>query len=51
MPQLQKMFPETAVYICMETPQVWERLLQKNFFSPDLKKMLDSRIQKNQPED
>lgn len=51
MPQLQKMFPETAVYICMETPQVWERLLHKNFFSPDLKKMLDSRIQKSQPED
>lgn len=45
MPALKKLFPETAVYICMETPAVWERLLGKAFLSPDLKRLLDARIQ------
>jgi spore photoproduct lyase len=42
--KLEKLFPETAIYICMETPHVWERLNQAKFLSADLKKLLDARI-------
>lgn len=42
--KLMKLFPQTAVYMCMETPHVWQRLLGQDFFSPDLKAMLDSKI-------
>ncbi len=44
MPLLQRLFPETAVYICMETPQVWERILGRKFASIDLKQLLDKQI-------
>lgn len=42
--KLNRLFPETAIYMCMETPHVWERLMQKDFFSPDLKRILDERL-------
>ncbi|MFZ5950350.1 MAG: SPL family radical SAM protein [Candidatus Rifleibacteriota bacterium] len=44
MPELQEFFPETAVYICMETPQLWERLKNNSFLSKDLKQLLDKRV-------
>ncbi len=44
MQHLQKLFPETAIYICMETPELWERLLDVPFLSKDLKKQLDQKI-------
>lgn len=43
---LQKYFADVPVYMCMETPEVWERLKQCNFTSADLKKMLDRSLQK-----
>ena len=48
MPRLKGLFPETAVYICMETASVWERLLKQEFLSKDLKKALDKQIQPKQ---
>ena len=43
---LQKYFAEVPVYMCMETPEVWERLRSCQFGSGDLKKMLDQSLQK-----
>lgn len=43
---LQKLFPETAIYICMDIPEIWERLTGAKFTGKDLKKLLDNRIQK-----
>ncbi len=37
-------FPGAAVYMCMETPDVWERLEGKSFLSPDLKELLDKQL-------
>ncbi len=39
-------FAETPVYMCMETPEVWERLLHRPFFGNDLKQLLDSSLKK-----
>ncbi|GAB4272591.1 MAG: hypothetical protein Kow0029_11360 [Candidatus Rifleibacteriota bacterium] len=44
MGSLKKAFPDTAIYICMETKHVWERLCEHEFNSSDLKNILDSRL-------
>lgn len=44
MNELENIFPETAVYICMETEHVWQRLGKEQFSSKNLKQMLDSKI-------
>jgi spore photoproduct lyase len=44
MQHLQKLFPETAIYICMETSELWQRLLGVTFLSKDLKNQLDQKI-------
>jgi spore photoproduct lyase len=41
---LNACFPDVPVYMCMETPEVWERLVQREFSSRDLKQLLDSRV-------
>lgn len=38
---LQGLFPKAAVYMCMETPEVWERLENRHFTGADLKNLLD----------
>jgi len=45
--ELGGLFPETPVYLCMETPEVWERLEKRPFFSGDLKKLLDRSVKRD----
>lgn len=41
---LLRLFPETSVYMCMESPDVWERVTGNRFLSPDLRNYLDSQV-------
>ncbi len=43
---LSRYFSDTPVYMCMETPEVWERLENRQFFSGDLKRLLDGSLKK-----
>ncbi|MGM0598967.1 MAG: radical SAM protein [Candidatus Rifleibacteriota bacterium] len=42
--ELKNLFPDTAVYICMDMPYVWQRIIGNHFYSSDLKILLDKRI-------
>lgn len=44
--ELQRYFADVPIYMCMETPEVWDRLIKRNFTSSDLKKLLDRSLQK-----
>lgn len=39
--KLNSLFPNTAIYICMETEYVWQRLIGSKFKSSNLTQMLD----------
>lgn len=43
---LQQYFADVPIYMCMETPEVWERLKKQSFGSGDLKKKLDRSLRK-----
>ncbi|HNX74623.1 MAG TPA: radical SAM protein [Candidatus Rifleibacterium sp.] len=46
---LHEFFADAPVYMCMETPEVWERLEHRAFGGSDLKKLLDGSLAKSQP--
>lgn len=41
---LKKYFPDTQIYMCMESSDVWERVQGVEFFSPDLRNFLDVKV-------
>ncbi|HQB82368.1 MAG TPA: hypothetical protein PLR50_02650 [Candidatus Rifleibacterium sp.] len=41
---LGEYFSDAAVYMCMETPEVWERLENQTFTSGNLKRLLDASL-------
>lgn len=42
--RLKALFADAAVYMCMETPEVSQRMYNRPFCSANLKAMLDSRV-------
>lgn len=41
---LKQYFPDTSIYMCMESSDVWERVAGKRFKTPDLKAYLDKQV-------
>ena len=41
---LSRYFKNTAIYMCMETPEVWERLKKRQFNGADLRQLLDNTL-------
>lgn len=44
--EILKRFPKSVVYMCMETPEVWERVVGHKVAKDELLKLMQSRISK-----